>query len=132
MGPARETGLTGRERCGRSVGDGFRAGRAGSSAAVLAAPACERELRPRRRALQVVGDLGVDGREPTVHLLGLVGLELGRVAAVPAPEELGHGDVRPAPRALARSEDVPLRAAHLGLVVSRTANLKRARASRSS
>jgi hypothetical protein len=56
-------------------------------------------------------------------------VEVGRIAAVSAPEELVHGDVGPALRAVTRSEDVPRRAAHLELVVSARAILKRAEAS---
>jgi hypothetical protein len=94
---------------------------------VLAAPAGEGEPVPPRRAPQVLGNLGVDGGEPGVKLLGLVRLEVNRIAAVAAAEELGHGDVRPAPRALADSEDVPRRAAHLEPFVSDHAISKRAK-----
>jgi hypothetical protein len=100
-------------------------GLCGSSAAVLAAPARKREPALAAGAPQVVGDLGVEGRDPEAQLLGLARLELDGVAPVPAPEQLGDGHVQPAPRALGRPEDVPGRA-HLEHVISCQANLKRA------
>lgn len=99
---------------------------------MLAAPAREGEVGSPRRALQVVGDLEVNGREPGMQLLGLVRLERVWFAPVAAAQKLGHRDVRPAVRTLTRSEDVPRCAAHLEHVVSRPAISKRARVARTS
>jgi len=99
---------------------------------VLATPAREGELVSPCRALQVVGDLDVDGTEPGLQLLGFMRLQLIGIAAVATSQKLGDGDVRPAARTLTRSEDVPRCAAHPEHVVSRPAISKRARAARTS
>ena len=93
---------------------------------MLPAPAGEGEPVPPRRAVQILGDLDVEDHEPGLELLGLVNLEVGRIAVVAAPEELGHGNVRPALRTVTGSEHVPRGAAHLERVVSGRAILKRA------
>ena len=91
---------------------------------MLAAPAREGEVVSPGRALQVVGDLDVDGPEPGLQLLGLVRLELVGIAPVATSQKLSHRDVRPAVRTLTRSEDMPRRAAHLEHLVFRSRDLQ--------